>query len=1115
MKILIIEIILLLIFLILFASGFFLIYRQVALVKKGEFRNKDRFQCIIYGFIFSLAIMVVVAVGFIFAVKTPELWPNTPPDIDPLVLLMPFMFSLAYITVYPLIDFLFIALSKESDEGLTPFQRFISLKLINKFKKKLVAVLIALSFYLLVFILPPIILSLFGLPFIMIWISWMLVYPLMILTFYGSKGYIAGISNAYYHIPYISRSMFLNFEDPKRGMKQFLSEPSHYIVLGLMLFVFVWAWISLFQTIGFFFTGSLAISTMSSAFVFVTLFFGIIGYFTRFWGRKIKYRGIDIYFAAYLMSCIGINVLVNFLIVNPSKLFDTFNFWNITSQINTNSKMFAWAAVIEEIILIIFTSYFFLARKNEFIRNIKFSKITESGQSFDPIPLFNFIKNSDPKIRKNAEEVLTLMFERIPLKSDIDLNNWKFKNSLLDGLCDSNIDTRRISYQIFEQLSKDIPEVILPWIIESLESPNYEKNVPILKILINSDNFFLENIPQYIILNLLEEPEWRLKLYGLKLFSRLLKGKTDLIQKVDFRKLLNDPNANIQIEILNILAESSTSLPDNIIIDKIFNANNEIRAAAIKNLKNLSKEGLNEEIVSKIIPAMKDPSSSVRASIFGIFANVGRFKKNKIPLLPLLEGLSDFDEEVRYTAILALMKYYEEIPNQLNLDEIINKIDPSKIETLNTILSLLGRLWKHNPEKILTTLLDYIKFEDEQLKINISNTLIEKYPISPDLIIQSLINIPDDSGYLTKGTIAKTFIEIGKKDPQDLIKKLSDFLISNNVDVKLNIINVLDGLVEYLPSSIDLKPILTILQEDQNKQLKKEASKLISRIAKNDPNTIKPFISEFMKSIIHQDSSVQIVLFRSLLEIATASPELIPIDAIINYLSDTDSFIRETNTKILGIIGYRNPIRAVEVLINIALNDEEWIVREAAVSSLGNIVNFIEDKKNIIEKLASLLKDEESWVLRSVLIILSNIQEVNEDYVPFGILIRCLRSKDPKVREASANLLHIYSNQIDEIFDDIIVLLGDNVKEVRASAINSLVKIIQEVGMTQILSKLLKNLSDEGTIEIQRSIALFFGRTAQYEDEKTKKRIVSLLKIRCEMSQDPIICNTLQKLKEG
>jgi HEAT repeat protein len=1059
--------------------------------------------------------MVVVAVGFIFAVKTPEFWQTTPPDINPLVLLIPFMSSLIYITAYPLIDFLFIALSKESDEGLTPFQGYISRKIINRFKKKTISVLVAISFFLLVFLLPPIVLSLFGLPFIMIWISWMLVYPLMILTFYGSKGYIAGISNAYNHIPYMSRSIFLNFEDPKRGMKQFFSEPGYYIILGLMLFVFVWAWISLFQTIGFFFTGSLAISTMSSAFVFVTLFFGIIGYFTRFWGRKIKYRGIDIYFAAYLMASIGINVLVNFLIVNPTKLFYTFNLWNITSQINNNSEMFAWAAVIEEIVLIIFTSYFFLARKNEFIRNIKFSKISESGQSFDPIPLFNFIKNSDPEVRKRAEEVLTLMFERIPFKPDIDLNNWKFKNSLLDGLCDSNTNTREICFQIFERLSRDIPVIILPWIIESLESPNYERNIPVLKILMKSDDYFLENIPHHIILNLLEDPEWRLKLYGLKLFSRLLKVKKQLDLEIDFRKFINDPNSQIQIEILNILSNSSTTLPDNIIIEKIFNANNEIRATVIKNLKNLSNEGINEKILSKIISAVKDPSSSVRASIFNIFANVGRFKKNKIPLLPLLEGLSDYNEEVRSAAILALTRYYEEIPNQLNLDDIIERIDSSNIVTLNTSLNLLGRLWKHNPEKILSTLLKFIQFEDGQLKLNISNILIEKYPNNPDLIIQNLINIPDDSGYLTKGTIASTFIEIGRKNPIELIDKLTNFLKSDNPDVKLNVINTIDGLVDNLKSSIDIKPILTIIQEDQDKQLKKEASKLISKIAKKDPDIVKPFISEFLKAINQQDSSVQIVIFRSLLEIATVSPELIPTSIIIEYLSNSDSFIRETNTKILGLIGYKNPIRTADVLINTALNDKEWIVREAAVSSLGTIVNYIEDKKSIIKKLVSLLSAEESWVLRSVLIILSELKEVNEQYVPFAILVKCLRSDDAKVREASANLLYIYSFHIDEIFEDIIILLGDKVEEVRTSSINSLVKIIKEVGMNRILSKLLKNLSDEGTIEIQRSIALLLGRTALYEDEKTRKRIVSLLKIRCEMSQDPIICNTLQKLKKG
>ena len=118
MKILIIEIILLIIFLIFFVIGFYIIYRQVALVKKGEFRTKDRFQCVIYGFIFSLAVMVVIGVAFIFAVKTPELWGTTPPEVNPLILLIPFVFCLIYISFYPLIDFLFIALSKESDEEI-------------------------------------------------------------------------------------------------------------------------------------------------------------------------------------------------------------------------------------------------------------------------------------------------------------------------------------------------------------------------------------------------------------------------------------------------------------------------------------------------------------------------------------------------------------------------------------------------------------------------------------------------------------------------------------------------------------------------------------------------------------------------------------------------------------------------------------------------------------------------------------------------------------------------------------------------------------------------------------------------------------------------------------
>ncbi|MFX1259560.1 MAG: hypothetical protein ACFFAN_17030, partial [Promethearchaeota archaeon] len=776
----IVEIILLIIFMVFFIFGFYIIYRQVSLVKKGEFNIKDRLQCIVYGIIFSMAVMIVITVGFIFTVKTPEFWETTPPDIHPLALLIPFIFCLIYISLYPLIDFLYIALSKESDEGLTPFHKFISNKIINRFKKKPIAILFAIVFYALVFLLVPLFFALLGLPFIIGWLTFMLIYPLMILTYYGSKGYIAGILNLYYHIPDIKRSIFLNFEDSKRGIKQFLSNPSSYIVFGLMLFVFVWAWISLIQTIAFFFTGSLAISTMSSVFVFVTLFFGILGYFTRFWQRKIKYRGIDIYFAAYLMAAIGINVLINFLIVNPNKLFYTFNLWNLTNQITPNSSLLAWAAVIEEIVLVIFTSYYFLAKNNEFIRNIRISNITKSGQIFDPIPLFNFIKNKDPEIRKHAEENLVLMYERIPLKSEINLNEWKYKYLLFDGICDSNPNSRRICYKILIQLEEDVPDIILPWIIEALKSPNYDKSIPFLKSLLKVDINFLEKVPKDLILYLIEDTEWRTRLLGLKLLSRLFEKKKGSITQLNLKELINDPNSKIQVEILKIIANSSYKLPTDIIIDKINHTNKEISSMAIKSLKNLEAKEFDPKLIPRIIPLLKNPSGLIRSSIFSVFAKIGNFKKYKIPILPFLEGLTDSNENVRNSAILALEKYYREQPSSLDLDLIINKIVSDNFDQLNSIIILLGKLWEFDPEKIFKIMLTYIKFKDETLKENISKILLDNYHKNPDLIIQNLIKIPDVSKFITKGIISRTIINIGKKYPNKIIQKLLFYLENEN-----------------------------------------------------------------------------------------------------------------------------------------------------------------------------------------------------------------------------------------------------------------------------------------------------------------------------------------------
>ena len=1118
MKLLIVESIILILFIIFSILGFLIINKQVSLVKKGEFNLKDRMLTLFYGIVFSFSIMVVIVMAFIFTVKTPEFWTNpsiTPPEIHPIAFLLPFFICMLYISIYPLIDFLFIALGGKSSEGLTVFHKFLSNNFINRTKSKLVSITMAIVLYIL-FILPPFLISLMNLPFIVVWISWMLFYPIMILTFFGSKGYIAGISNAYYHIPEIKRYSFLNFENNKRGIKQFLSDPIPYITFGMMLFVFVWAWISMFQTIGLYFTGSLAISTMTSVFVFVTLFFGVIGYFTRFWGRKIKYKAIDIYFSAYLIAAIGINVLINFLIVNYDKLIEVFNFLSITNQIIPNYQLFCWAAVIEEISMIIFTSYYFLSKKNDFVINLKISKITQCGQNFDPIPLFNFLKNKDPEISNHAEKNLILMFERLLIRSKKDLNNWKYKDLLLDGLSDPNENMREICSKILQQLSQNAPNLIFSWFIPELESPNYAKTLKMAYILLNFNNELLKSISRQQIFNLIRDPEWRFKLLGVKLALKLRLFKEGFIKSDQILKLLDASDEKAQLEILKIIPDLPIEIPVEILLKKINHPNKKIRAKAISNLARVKTEYVDKNLIQTLIPYMKDPSSSVRASIYNLFSKIGNFKKYSITVSPFLDALTDVDKSVRDASVSVLNKFFEENPKIIQLDTIIDKLDKNNPPICISILKLLGDLWAINNEKILKTLLKFIKLENDEIKETVSNILVEKFEDSPDLIFQNLLPIEDESKFLSKGIISQTIIKIAKNNPKGIYKRLVNALTSENANVKLNVINSFDGMHDKYNQQIEIDMLFKAFQRETNNNIKKNLLQLLSKLAKSSPESFTSIISTLLEMVKKEEPILKVPLMKIIMILTEKQPDAIPLEPILELFADKDSFIRETIVKILGFIGYKAPSQTCEFLIIQALDDEEWNVREASISSIGKIIKLIKNKEPIVNNLVALLDDKNSWVKRSSMNLLSSIKDLKTSQIPFEKLLKNINDEDPIVREGSANLLKIYGfENISKTFEYIIILLGDQSNEVRRSAVNAMVEIIKKIGITEILSKLLKQLTDETALEIQQSVALILERTVKYEDESVKNRVISLLKVRCEMSQDPIICEALVKLKES
>ena len=119
---------------------------------------------------------------------------------------------------------------------------------------------------------------------------------------------------------------------------------------------------------------------MSYAFtVYIVLFFGIYGYFSKFWGRKIRFRTNDLLFSAYLIGAVGVGVLVNFLVFNSIILRPVFSQWILTQPINAawvpytlpanaelpgavlQARWFAPAADIQAANLIVWISYYFLA----------------------------------------------------------------------------------------------------------------------------------------------------------------------------------------------------------------------------------------------------------------------------------------------------------------------------------------------------------------------------------------------------------------------------------------------------------------------------------------------------------------------------------------------------------------------------------------------------------------------------------------------------------------------------------------------------------------------------------------------------------------------------------
>ncbi len=1099
--------------------GYVLASKQIKLVKGKEFSWIDHIKALVFGFLFSAGVSFII--GLMIAVGAEGKAPMA--DFQQTLLVI----ILFFITAYPLVDLLYLA-HGEKTERQTPYHTMLANKIINRFSPPL-SYIVAVITYFTLFIAPILILMATGLPAIIIWISWIIVIPILILSYYATRGFVSGISRMYFYIPAIGRSTFLSFGYRARSMEDFADNPMSRIGFGFMLFTFVWQFISLYQTLAYYILGKLTINTASyTLMALVVLFFGIAGYFTRFWGRKVKFRLMDFLLSGWIMTTIGANVLVNFIIANQASLFATFGTNqflialvsgagdpSIPAAIVGAQKNLAFAASIEEIIIITVVIYYFRSKTNTYARDTINAQIAKARQALEPVPLFNGIRTSYPDTNKLGEQALIEVYERLPLKRPRDIARGHFLHPVTDAMCDFNGNVRRVGRLIFAHLVKAAPEQMLPWIMQTLQSPNYDLRLPAAESLLGLSGEQLMAIPVYLIYDLVKDPNWQAREIGLKICGRIGEHNPESLDYSQMETAIEDGDFGVQGEALLVLAQGGSKSKGVMVLPKLSHPSERVRRAAALAVGKIGLDKIDASAAPILIDMMKSASAGSRIAAFDAIQKLGKISEFRIPIQPIVKGLSDGDAAVQQSATNALLAVCESEPYKVDVNYLIAQFNAGAPREQLAILPILGKLWKDFPDKIGPIVFRSMVEGDTEIKGLCAAILKEMSKKNPTQVVQNLIAIPEKGGLIMKGVVSRTLIDIGRGNPKVVIPLLNAGLQATDPVKRTNSASVLEELGPEFPDLMDFSLLSMAYTRSSDAKEKKQFAKMLSEVIQKDPKKAAQGIQVLVDGLKDPDQSVRISMAKTLQRVAENVPEIVPVQIVKDRLKDPDPLVREAMLRILGNIGQRFPEQAIIILLD-ALGAEDWIFRNAAADGLVGLAKGGSSQRMVVDSLVKRLNDPDKWVRYKIVLAISGMLENNPDAVPMDVLVKLLSDADEKVRETAIKAIgKVGYKNFPATHMTLRPFMKDASQNIRDATISAYFDMSSKVEISTMLDKLLQLLGDEVDLPTQRTVAQILRRVAKYEKTEIKTRIIKLLRIRTEMSQDDTISRVLSEFEQG
>jgi HEAT repeat protein len=717
------------------------------------------------------------------------------------------------------------------------------------------------------------------------------------------------------------------------------------VFYGLQVFFIFWICISLVTTLQKM-TAEIVtpIQTFLQWQVFISLFFGFTGYFTRFWSRKVKFRTMDVFISAWLVAVTGLNVMINYVVSNSGIFTDVFQAWSFTRPItfsvafiNGDFLFFCPVAVVEEITILCLTFYYLLGIKNDHFFKSKYSIVETASRQFKPVPLFNLIRVSQEAIRNHAKEELLRMYERLPYRNDLNLLDNYFMNPLFDAVCDWNKNSKEMGMKILQSYFKSIPEKISTKINEILYTNNYDKKIPVLQLILENKENILRFIKIDVLYDLLLDKDFQVRLLSVKLLSNHPELKNQInIEKIS--NLLEDPEYQIQAEALQIFVNNKINVDPKLVFAKINHSNQKIRSAAILLLaENGAVDSMNNgSLVELFLNMLNTVEGDSKATIMSALAKIGNFKKYKIPFKLLLKGLYDSEERVRASSAQAISIYLKELQSSPESIEILRNLiddlqsvdDSIKVQ----ILKILEERWELNPELIVPIILKNLKSRNREVQQISSQIAISLGNKKPQLILKNLLMLEEEVTYLKRGIISETISKIFEKSP-NLVKLILIYLDNDNETVRINVASSLGAIYDTFSGEIDIGRIITSMMKEKSTRVKKELIKFISGYGEKQPESIVKEIPNILKILEDEDPLIRISALKMLISLSKLKGVIIPLESIVVLLNDSDPSIRESAIKVIQNIQGMNDeqIRCTFYMMKELLNDNDWSVRNAAI----------------------------------------------------------------------------------------------------------------------------------------------------------------------------------------